>query len=52
MVGTWEDAVWTASGDVNFYFIEPATVVFTVTDPVSLAQGTITFDVTPVQQTP
>lgn len=40
-----EEHVWAASGQANFYFIEPALVTFTVTDPVTSASGDATFDV-------
>lgn len=40
-----EQHVWAASGQANFYFIEPALVTFTVTDPVTDASGDATFDV-------
>lgn len=47
---TYEDGVWTVGGEVNFYFIEPGVVTFSVIDPVSGATGDQDFEVTPVVQ--
>lgn len=43
-----EDITWSAGGATDYYFIEPATVTFTITDPVSGANSAQVFDVTPV----
>ncbi len=50
VVEAWEDGIWTVSGEVNFYFIDPGTVTFTVTDPVSGASGDQVFEVQPVRR--
>lgn len=49
VVETWEDGIWTVSGEVSFYFIDPGTVTFTVTDPVSGATGDQVFEVQPIE---
>ena len=48
VVETYENGVWTVGGEINFYFIEPTLVTFSVIDPVSGATGEQLFDVTPV----
>lgn len=46
--GVWEDGYWTSSGEIDFYFIDPADVTITVTDTVSGGQGEHRFTVEPV----
>jgi hypothetical protein len=48
VIEAYENGVWTVGGAVNFYFIEPGLVTFTVIDPVSGATGEQVFDVAPV----
>jgi hypothetical protein len=48
VIASWEGGVWSVKGEINFYFIEPTLVTFSVTDPVSGATGDQVFDVTPV----
>jgi len=48
--GVYEDGYWTVSGEIDFYFIEPAQTTITVTDTVSGGQGQHTFMVEPVDQ--
>jgi hypothetical protein len=48
VIHTYENGVWTVGGEINFYFIEPTLVTFSVIDPVSGATGEQVFDVTPV----
>ncbi len=48
VIATYEQGVWSAGGEIDFYFIEPATVTFSIQDPVSKAVTDQAFDVTPV----
>jgi hypothetical protein len=41
-----EQAVWSAEGNIDFYFIDPGTVTITISDPMSDASGSFTFEVT------
>lgn len=50
VIEAWEDGIWTVGGEVNFYFIDPGTVTFTVTDPVSGASGDQVFEVQPIDR--
>lgn len=50
VVETYENGVWTVGGEIDFYFIEPGLVTFSVSDPVSGATGEQVFDVAPVAQ--
>jgi len=43
--GVYEQNVWTGSGKIEFYFIDPGTVTVTVTDVVTKAKGAHSFDV-------
>lgn len=43
--GVYEQGVWTVSGEIDFYFIDPGTVDITITDTVSGASGMHTFTV-------
>ncbi len=43
--GVYEQNVWTGTGKIEFYFIDPGRVTVTVTDSVSKAEGTHAFDV-------
>lgn len=43
--GVYEQGVWTVSGEIDFYFIDPGTVDITLLDTVSGAQGMHTFTV-------
>ncbi len=45
-----EHSMWSFRGAIDFYFIEPGPVTFTVSDPVVDASSQQRFDVTPVQQ--
>jgi hypothetical protein len=40
-----EQDVWSAEGNIDFYFIDPGTVTITISDPMSTAKGSFTFDV-------
>jgi hypothetical protein len=48
--GLYEDGYWTVSGEIDFYFIEPAEATVTITDPVSGGSGQHQFVVEPVDQ--
>jgi hypothetical protein len=48
--GLYEDGYWTVSGEIDFYFIEPAETTITITDPVSGGSGQHQFVVEPVDQ--
>ena len=48
--GLYEDGYWTVSGEIDFYFIEPADTTITITDPVSGGSGQHQFVVEPVDQ--
>ena len=41
----YEQDVWSAEGNVDFYFIDPGTVTITLSDPISKASGSYTFEV-------
>lgn len=43
--GIYEQDVWTGSGKIELYFIDPGPVTVTVTDVVTKAEGTHSFDV-------
>jgi hypothetical protein len=43
-----EYSMWTFRGEINFYFIEPGQVTFTIEDPATDARTDQRFDVTPV----
>jgi hypothetical protein len=46
--GVYEDGYWTVSGEIDFYFIEPAETTITITDTSSGGQGEHRFVVEPV----
>ncbi len=46
--GLYEQRVWTGSGKIELYFIDPGNVTVTVTDPTSKASGSHAFSVTNV----
>ncbi len=46
--GVYEQGVWTGSGKIEFYFIDPGEITVTVTDLVSKATGKHAFSVTNV----
>jgi hypothetical protein len=41
-----EQGVWSAEGNIDFYFIDPGMVTVTISDPVSKASGSFNFEVT------
>jgi hypothetical protein len=48
--GLYEDGYWTVSGEIDFYFIEPADTTVTITDTVSGGSGSHQFVVEAVDQ--
>lgn len=48
IVESYEDGVWKANGQANLYFVEPGMATVTITDPVSGAIESATFDVSPI----
>ncbi len=45
VVGVYENGIWTVSGGVDFYFIDPGAILVTFTETIGGATGSHAFDV-------